>query len=54
MKLLHLCYSCYSSAPNLKQAVRVRLINNQGLDEAGVDGGGLFRYTGVRFDISWQ
>ena len=32
-------------APNLKQKVRVRLINAQGLEEAGVDGGGLFRYS---------
>ncbi|XP_028519047.1 ubiquitin-protein ligase E3C-like [Exaiptasia diaphana] len=30
-------------APNLKQRVRVRLINDQGLEEAGIDGGGLFR-----------
>ncbi|KAK3747571.1 hypothetical protein QZH41_015811, partial [Actinostola sp. cb2023] len=30
-------------APNIKQRVRVRLINEQGLEEAGIDGGGLFR-----------
>ncbi|XP_032221291.2 ubiquitin-protein ligase E3C [Nematostella vectensis] len=29
--------------PNMKKRVRVQLINEQGLEEAGVDGGGLFR-----------
>lgn len=30
-------------APNLRQKLRVRMINAQGLEEAGVDGGGIFR-----------
>ncbi|XP_067028528.1 ubiquitin-protein ligase E3C-like [Acropora muricata] len=30
-------------APNLRQKLRVRMINAQGLEEAGVDGGGVFR-----------
>ena len=29
---------------DLKQKIHVKLINLQGLEEAGVDGGGLFRY----------
>ena len=34
---------CLSPAPNLRQKLRVRMINAQGLEEAGVDGGGIFR-----------
>ena len=33
----------FSAAPNLRQKLRVRMINAQGLEEAGVDGGGVFR-----------
>ena len=29
--------------PNLKLKLRVQLVNTAGLDEAGIDGGGLFR-----------
>ena len=31
------------NCPNLKQHVRVQMKNVQGLDEAGIDGGGVFR-----------
>ncbi|EDV22325.1 uncharacterized protein TRIADDRAFT_58816 [Trichoplax adhaerens] len=30
-------------APNLKKKIRVTILNEQGLEEAGIDGGGLFR-----------
>ena len=30
-------------ANDIKRVVRVHMINTQGLDEAGVDGGGVFR-----------
>lgn len=30
-------------APNLKKKIRVSILNEQGLEEAGIDGGGLFR-----------
>ena len=36
----------FPTAPNLRQKLRVRMINAQGLEEAGVDGGGVFRYVG--------
>ena len=36
-------YFCDISEPNLKLRVQVQLINFAGLDEAGIDGGGLFR-----------
>ena len=29
--------------PNLRLKIRVQLVNTAGLDEAGIDGGGLFR-----------
>ena len=29
---------------DIKRVVRVQMINTQGLDEAGIDGGGVFRY----------
>lgn len=29
--------------PNLKKRIQVQLVNFAGLDEAGIDGGGLFR-----------
>ena len=32
-----------SNEPNLKIKMRVQLVNAVGLDEAGIDGGGLFR-----------
>ena len=31
---------------DIKRVVRVQMINAQGLDEAGIDGGGLFRFLG--------
>ena len=31
------------SEPNLKKKIQVQLVNFAGLDEAGIDGGGLFR-----------
>lgn len=35
---------CFSSLePNLKLTMRVQFINQMGADEAGVDGGGVFR-----------
>eukprot|EP00795_Rhopilema_esculentum_P004622 gene4622-20896_t len=30
-------------APDIKKKIRVKMINAQGLDEAGIDGGGIFR-----------
>jgi len=36
-------YFVLLTAPNLRQKLRVRMINAQGLEEAGVDGGGIFR-----------
>ena len=36
-------YFVLLAAPNLRQKLRVRMINAQGLEEAGVDGGGIFR-----------
>ena len=33
---------------NLKQVVRVKMKNFQGLDEAGIDGGGVFRQVFCR------
>ncbi|CAL4147386.1 unnamed protein product, partial [Meganyctiphanes norvegica] len=33
----------YSNEPNLRLRMRVRLMNAVGLDEAGIDGGGIFR-----------
>ena len=36
-------YNSFFSEPNLKLKVQVQLINFAGLDEAGIDGGGLFR-----------
>ena len=46
----YLIFSCWcltfvslKTAPNLRQKLRVRMINAQGLEEAGVDGGGVFR-----------
>lgn len=33
----------FLSAPNIKQKIRIKMINAQGLDEAGIDGGGIFR-----------
>jgi len=30
-------------APDIKRKIRVKMINTQGLDEAGIDGGGIFR-----------
>lgn len=32
-----------SSEPDLKKRIRVHLLNAHGLDEAGIDGGGIFR-----------
>ena len=32
-----------SNEPNIKLKMRVQLVNAVGLDEAGIDGGGLFR-----------
>ena len=40
-----------STAPNLRQKLRVRMINAQGLEEAGVDGGGIFRYRYICLTI---
>jgi hypothetical protein len=34
---------CFLSEPNLKLKMRVQLVNAAGLDEAGIDGGGIFR-----------
>lgn len=34
---------CYFVEPNLKLKMRVQLMNAAGLDEAGIDGGGIFR-----------
>ena len=31
------------AAPDIKKKVRIKMINAQGLDEAGIDGGGIFR-----------
>ena len=45
-----------STAPNLRQKLRVRMINAQGLEEAGVDGGGIFRYCYMSHDqdqVKW-
>ena len=46
----YLIFACWcltfvslTTAPNLRQKLRVRMINAQGLEEAGVDGGGVFR-----------
>ena len=36
--MFHLCF-----ISDIKQKIHVKLINLQGLEEAGVDGGGLFR-----------
>ena len=36
-------YIVYVSEPNLKLRMRVQLKNVAGLDEAGIDGGGVFR-----------
>ena len=33
----------FLSEPNLKLKMRVQLVNAAGLDEAGIDGGGIFR-----------
>jgi ubiquitin-protein ligase E3 C len=33
----------YLSAPNIKKQIRVSMTNWAGLDEAGIDGGGIFR-----------
>lgn len=43
-------YFILLTAPNLRQKLRVRMINAQGLEEAGVDGGGIFRLvvTGIK------
>ena len=30
-------------APDIKSVIRVQMINVQGLDEPGIDGGGVFR-----------
>lgn len=38
-----LTFVSLATAPNLRQKLRVRMINAQGLEEAGVDGGGVFR-----------
>lgn len=37
----HLCV--LPSEPDLKKRIRVHLLNAHGLDEAGIDGGGIFR-----------
>ena len=34
---------------DIKQVVRVQMINAQGLDEAGIDGGGVFRLVLLSF-----
>ena len=46
-------YFVLLAAPNLRQKLRVRMINAQGLEEAGVDGGGIFRLviTGIKKKI---
>lgn len=35
--------SPFSAEPDLKKRIRVHLLNAHGLDEAGIDGGGIFR-----------
>ena len=47
---IHICISMiinslflFISSTDIRQRLRVNLINAQGLDEAGIDGGGLFR-----------
>lgn len=40
--LIYLSYCCIAE-PNLKLKMRIQLINAAGLDEAGIDGGGIFR-----------
>lgn len=35
--------SIYFTEPNLKQKVRIQFVNNAGLDEPGIDGGGIFK-----------
>lgn len=37
------CHKCFVLEPNLKLKMRVQLMNAAGLDEAGIDGGGIFR-----------
>lgn len=37
------CLSPFSAEPDLKKRIRVHLLNAHGLDEAGIDGGGIFR-----------
>lgn len=41
-KFLHNLFSL-SLEPDLKKRIRVHLLNAHGLDEAGIDGGGIFR-----------
>ncbi len=36
-------FSHFVLAPDIKKKIRVKMINAQGLDEAGIDGGGIFR-----------
>lgn len=35
--------SAFFAEPDLKKRIRVHLLNAHGLDEAGIDGGGIFR-----------
>lgn len=37
------CLSPFPAEPDLKKRIRVHLLNAHGLDEAGIDGGGIFR-----------
>lgn len=37
------CLSPFFAEPDLKKRIRVHLLNAHGLDEAGIDGGGIFR-----------
>lgn len=38
---------------NIKKVIRVQMVNAQGLEEAGIDGGGVFRYDSNWFIFSW-
>lgn len=42
-KLLLLPWSLLVSVPDMRRPIRVQMVNWVGLDEAGIDGGGIFR-----------